>query len=189
MTANADKTDQATAAQWFERWHALIRHALSGRLQRKEDVDDMAQEVYLRLLRVRDLDLVRSPRSYLYRIAVNVAEEWRLRAPQAWDHSAPLDALEADEEPEKETELEQRDAAVQSALAKLPLAARTALVLQLRDGLTYEQIAEHMGVTRRAVKRYVANGYAELRQELEAFQWGQNDDRKNTKDDSQHGER
>lgn len=185
MTANVDKSDQATAAQWFERWHALIRHALSGRLQRKEDVDDMAQEVYLRLLRVRDLDLVRSPRSYLYRIAVNVAEEWRLRAPQAMPHSSDtLDELESNEQPAKSAELEQRDAAVQAALAKLPLAARTALLLQLRDGLTYEQIAEHMGVTRRAVKRYVANGYAELRQELQVFEPTQNKEGV-----SHHGER
>ena len=168
---NADKTDQKTAAQWFERWHTLIRHALSGRLQRKEDVDDMAQEVYLRLLRVPDLDLVRSPRSYLYRIAVNVAEEWRLRAPQAMPHSSDtLDELQVEEQPAKTTELEQRDAAVRNALSRLPLASRTALILQLHDGLTYDQIAAHMGVTRRAVKRYVANGYAELRQELQMFQ-------------------
>ena len=171
MTASVSKNDQATAAQWFERWHALIRHALSGRLKRKEDVDDLSQEVYLRLLRVRDLDLVRSPRSYLYRIAVNVAEEWRLRAPQAMDHSShPLETLEAIEEPATTAEVAQRDAAVQKALSRLPLASRTALILQLRDGLTYEQIAGHMGVTRRAVRRYVANGYAELRQELHDFQ-------------------
>ena len=185
MTANVDKNDQATAAQWFERWHALIRHALSGRLQRKEDVDDLSQEVYLRLLRVRDLDLVRSPRSYLYRIAVNVAEEWRLRAPQTMAHSSePLETLEAEEQPADSAELEQRDAAVREALSKLPLASRTALILQLRDGLTYEQIAEHMSVTRRAVKRFVANGYAELRQELRVF--GSIQD---IKDDSQYGGR
>lgn len=189
MTENVDKTDQTTAAQWFERWHALIRHALSGRLQRREDVDDMAQEVYLRLLRVRDLDLVRSPRSYLYRIAVNVAEEWRLRAPQAMEHSSePLGELQAAEEPAQDAELAERDAAVHVALNKLPLANRTALVLQLRDGLTYDQIAEHMGVTRRAVKRYVANGYAELRQELEVFQWNLGSDKPYTRDDSRYGE-
>ena len=189
MTENVDKTDQATAAQWFERWHALIRHALSGRLQRKEDVDDMSQEVYLRLLRVRDLDLVRSPRSYLYRIAVNVAEEWRLRAPQAMEHSSePLGALQAAEEPARETELAERDAAVHEALSKLPLANRTALVLQLRDGLTYDQIAEHMGVTRRAVKRYVANGYTELRHELNVFQWEQGNEEANARNDSRYGE-
>lgn len=180
-----DTNDKTTAAQWFERWHALIRHALSGRLQRREDVDDMAQEVYLRLLRVPDLDLVRSPRSYLYRIAVNVAEEWRLRAPQAMPHSSdPIDELESTEQPAKAAELEQRDRAVQAALAKLPLATRTALLLQLRDGLTYEQIAEHMGVTRRAVKRYIANGYAELRQELQVFK-----PKPLNEDVSHHGER
>ena len=98
--------------------------------------------------------------------------------------SDTLDELESNEQPAKSAELEQRDAAVQAALAKLPLAARTALLLQLRDGLTYEQIAEHMGVTRRAVKRYVANGYAELRQELQVFE-----PTHNKEGVSHHGER
>ena len=41
-----------------------------------------------------------------------------------------------------------------------------------------------MSVTRRAVKRFVANGYAELRQELRVF--GPTQD---IKDDSQYGKR
>jgi len=40
------------------------------------------------------------------------------------------------------------------------------LILHTRDNLTYEEIAVHMGVSRRAVKRYVANGYAVLREAL-----------------------
>ncbi len=180
-----DNTDRKTAAQWFERWQRLIRHALSGRLRRKEDVDDMAQEVYLRLLRARHLDLVRSPRSYLYRVAVNVAEEWRLRAPQSMEHSSePLEVLYAADDPVEATGQIEQDRAVQRSLKALPLASRTALTLQLRDGKTYEEIADHMGVTRRAVKRYVANGYAELRQELQAYRTDYQ-----LEDDSQHGER
>lgn len=183
MTGN-DSEDRATAAQWFERWHALIRHALSNRLRRKEDVDDMSQEVYLRLLRVRRLDLIRSPRSYLYRVAVNVAEEWRLRAPQAKEHSSELldDLLTGDDPAESALQAEQ-DRAVYRSLSALPLASRTALVLQIRDGMNYEQIAGHMGVTRRAVKRYVANGYAALREELQDFQTVQQ-----SEDDSRYGE-
>ena len=180
-----DDKDRKTAAQWFERWYKLIRHALSGRLQRSEDVDDMAQEVYLRLLRARRLDLVRSPRSYLYRVAVNVAEEWRLRAPQSMDHSSePLEELHADDDPAEMIRHAEQDRAVQQSMSALPLAQRTALTLQLRDGKSYEQIAAHMGVSRRAVKRYIAVGYAELREALQDFRTEHQ-----SKDDSQHGER
>ena len=180
-----DTNDRTTAAHWFERWQALIRHALSGRLSRSEDVDDMAQEVYLRLLRARRLDLVRSPRSYLYRVAVNVAEEWRLRAPQAKEHlSEPLESMTSADDPAEAMRQAERDRAVRRALELLPLASRTALVLHTRDGMTYEQIAAHMGVTRRAVKRYVAAGYAALRDELQAFRA-----ERRAKDDKVHGER
>ena len=45
----------------------------------------------------------------------------------------------------------------------LPLNHRTALVLHVANDLTYPQIATHMGVTRRQVKRYLAKAYARLR--------------------------
>ena len=47
--------------------------------------------------------------------------------------------------------------------------SRTALILHVRDGLTYDEVAVEMRVTRRAVKRYMANGYAALRQEPVVF--------------------
>ena len=45
----------------------------------------------------------------------------------------------------------------------LPSAMRSAMVLHVQQDMTYEQVAEHMGVSRRAVKRYIAKGYAATR--------------------------
>ena len=43
------------------------------------EVQDLAQEVFLRLLRVSNPDLVRHPRAYMLRVAINVLQEWRRR--------------------------------------------------------------------------------------------------------------
>ena len=120
--------------------------------------------MYLRLLRVEQPELISDPSSYVYRVALNVAEEWRLRAAQALEHSSDaLETMESDQDPEQSAAQTERQAAMRRALEALPSAMRSAMVLHVQQDMTYEQVAEHMGVSRRAVKRYIAKGYAATR--------------------------
>jgi RNA polymerase sigma-70 factor (ECF subfamily) len=152
---------------WYDRWHSLVVRLLSNRMADRTEIQDLAQEVFLRLLRVDTLDLVKNPRAYLYRVAVNVAGEWRLRARQRKPHtSEELDELVSVEDLERTLEERQAGAAVRNALDELPDQWRKVLVLHCRDDMTYQQIADHMGITRRMVKRYVAKGYAEMRERM-----------------------
>ena len=66
--------------EWREQWHPFVLQILGRRLPVKADIADLAQEVYLRLLRVEKLDLVENPRAYVCRVAINIAQEWRMRA-------------------------------------------------------------------------------------------------------------
>ena len=43
------------------------------------DARDLAQEAYVRLLRLERKDLIREPRPYLYRIAANILYEYELK--------------------------------------------------------------------------------------------------------------
>jgi RNA polymerase sigma factor (sigma-70 family) len=159
--------DNGHALQWFEDFLALIRHALSSKIGNESDIDDLAQEVYLRLLRVPKPELVESPKAYVYRVAMNVAHEWMQSSARRLPHSSgELAEILARESTEGDHAKFERRLRVQKTLAELPKASATALILHTRDNLTYEEIAVHMGVSRRAVKRYVANGYAVLREAL-----------------------
>jgi RNA polymerase sigma-70 factor (ECF subfamily) len=154
---------------WRERWHPLLLQILARRLPVPADVSDLAQEVYLRLLRVDKLDLVQNPRAYLCRVAVNIASEWRLRSarlPTTPGEDLPEDALPADDDLEQWLDKQQNRHAVQAALVALPLHHRTALVLHVTKDLSYPEIAEHMGVTGRQVRRYLAKAYDRLRREM-----------------------
>jgi RNA polymerase sigma-70 factor (ECF subfamily) len=166
-----DTLDQRERAElvgkWHDRWHSLLAGLLSNRLSDRRDVQDLAQEVYLRLLRVDTLDLIQNPKAYLYRVAVNVVSEWRLRAWQRKPHSPEgLDELETVADHEQTIECQQVDEAVRRALSELPPMWRKVLVLHCQDDMTYEQIADHLGITRRMVKRYMAKGYAEMRNRM-----------------------
>src|SRR4030095_14404768 len=45
------------------------------RIRTKSDAPDLAQEVYLRMLRVSDADAIRNPELYLYTVASNLVKE------------------------------------------------------------------------------------------------------------------
>lgn len=165
-----NRTSSTSAADWYLQWRGLVWKALSKRLSRREDKEDLAQEIYLRLLRVKNQESIDSPQAYLYRVAINVVTEWRQLSQQSCEHSASLlKGLLAESSASEDTYLHHRDQEVQRSLKSLPLNIRTAVVLHVAQGKKYKEIAAHMGLSERAVKRYIATGYASLRGSLGNF--------------------
>jgi len=152
-------------AVWADEWHDDLVKFLARRTTTPADAQDLAQEVYLRLLRVDRLGLVRQPRSYVLRIAANLLYEWRLKARQSRPHHPAdvLDDLPSPDDPERDTAAALRGIRLADELSRLSEPVRIALVLQVRDGLSYEEIAAKMAVTPRMVKRYLLAAFARLR--------------------------
>lgn len=151
-------------AQWARSWNAGLTRFLRRRLPQPIDAEDLAQEVYARLLRVEKLELIEEPQAYLYKVAVNVAAEWRMRAAQSKPHSADeLDALVAATTPE--TALSEADFARQldAALREMTPMVRAVIYLKLRDGMSHDEIARHLGITTRMVRRLLTTAYTQLR--------------------------
>src|SRR5271167_3173224 len=75
------RSDSAShlASTAFRDHAAELHRFLARRVAHAQDADDLAQEVFARLLRVRDADLVRTPLSYLLGIATHVVREFRQR--------------------------------------------------------------------------------------------------------------
>ena len=69
--------------EWRQRWNRSLFQFLRRRVRSSVDVQDLAQETYLRLLRARDLNEVRNPLAYLLQVASHVALEWCDRQPRS----------------------------------------------------------------------------------------------------------
>jgi RNA polymerase sigma factor (sigma-70 family) len=151
-------------AEWARSWNAGLTRYLRRRLPGRIDPEDLAQEVYVRLLRVEQLEQIKEPQAYLYRVASNVAAEWRMRAVHAKPHSdAELESLVAAGTPESLLDDAQVSAQLDSALQKMTPMVRAVIYLKLREDLSHEEIAEHLGITTRMVRRMLTTGYAQLR--------------------------
>jgi RNA polymerase sigma-70 factor (ECF subfamily) len=166
---------------WFKRWRKPIRQWLSHRSSvPTADLDDLAQEVFLRLLRYSDDVAIDNPQGYLFRIAANVANEWQERARHRKPHDDSwLEDLQVEfsDEPENAIAREVAHQYMQEAVNKLPRRQREVLLLHVNEGLPYKQNAERQGLTYRVILRDLTRAYSQLRMQLKQDDLGDMENR------------
>jgi RNA polymerase sigma factor (sigma-70 family) len=152
----------------FEQYHAGLHRFLMRRLRSTQNAQDLAQETYLRLLRMDNHELVRKPQAYVYRIASNLVYEFILRErnePVAFDSEALERAAESASAPATADACEALSASQQleSLLGELPPLYRAVFVLRKRDGMSYSEIARSLDISVHTVKKYLARAVAQCR--------------------------
>lgn len=141
------------------------------RIRTKSDAPDLAQEVYVRMLRVSDMAAIRNPELYLYTVANNLVKEhavldrWRAS-------SVDLDEATVQQQlgelPVFDGQLDttQRVTRLRTVLAQLPPKCRAAVVLYYRHDLSYQEIADRLGVSSHMVKKYLAQALGHCRRRM-----------------------
>jgi len=135
----------------------------------RAEVDDLTQEVFLRLLRYGGDVLVENPQAYLSRVATNVVREWRQRCRVRMPHEDSwLDELQMDAAMEPENAIARAgvNRRVRAAVDQLPARQREILLLHVDEGLTYKQIAQRQNLTYRIVLRDLTRAYGTLRRDV-----------------------
>jgi RNA polymerase sigma factor (sigma-70 family) len=151
-----------------EQYAPQLRRFLIRRLkERPHDVEDLAQQVYVRLVGLaKDGNLVRQPPAYLFRVAASVVSDFyraeRRRGhvlcdsdvlQRATEHQAGPDGLAAEELREE----------LEEALEQLPPMQKAVLLLQERDGYQYKEIALKLRLSVSTVHKYITTAKARLR--------------------------
>lgn len=168
MTRELNKGRQALNRAISARREQIERY-LASRIRNPDDARDLAQEAFLRLLRLKDAEYIRQPEAYLFRIAINLAYEYRLKQKASPIH--PYISVDEDDEllatshtTEDLAELRERMERLEQALGALPPNVRAALIFQRRDGMTYSEIAERLGVSSSMVKKYLQTALLRCRE-------------------------
>lgn len=164
-----DDTRDTVVRELASRQSAALHRFLASRLRHAlSEVPDLVQEVFLRLLRVKRLDAMRSPEAYLFGIARHVLYQHRAQAassPETVDISDVLSELEETPAagPEAQLEMQQRIEEFHQALSRMPPNVYATLILNRVAGLTLEEVAERLGVSRGMTKKYLAAALAQCR--------------------------
>ncbi|GGK65613.1 RNA polymerase sigma factor SigE [Ornithinimicrobium pekingense] len=160
---------------WDEvvREHSARVYRLAYRLTGDpHEAEDLTQDVFIRVFRSLDSYRPGTFEGWLHRITTNlfldrVRRRQRLRFDALTDELAarlPLRSSGAD--PEQVYEMTHLDSEIQAALAALPPQFRAAVVLADIEGLSYEEVAQTLGVKMGTVRSRIHRGRALLRQSL-----------------------
>lgn len=141
-----------------------MRRFFSVRTRASADVEDLLQELFLKIQRV-DGETIQKPSAYLYRLASNLlldhvrarrrAEvrdtDWRRISHTSLDGNDIADAPDAESAVDARLRLER----LIQALTDLPPRTQQIFWLHKFDGLTHAQTAEQLGISRSAVEKHM----------------------------------
>jgi RNA polymerase sigma-70 factor (ECF subfamily) len=150
------------------RYGQRLRRFFALRVRNVADASDLAQEVFLRLMRVENHETIRSPEAYLFTVASHVLHQHTLRqatAPVCIDILevfAELQLTSADD-PAGCADTQQQLEEVERVLAQLPPKMSTTLLLHRLAGFSIEEIGQKLGVSRPTAKKYLARALMHCR--------------------------
>ena len=150
------------------RYGERLRIFLSRRLRNDADAPDLAQEVFLRLMRIQHHETIRSPEAYLFTVASHVLHQHTLKqsaTPPFLDISELFSELDltSGDDPASKADLAQRIERLERSLKELPPKLSTTLMLHRFAGFSIEEIGQHLGVARPTAKKYLARALTHVR--------------------------
>jgi RNA polymerase sigma-70 factor (ECF subfamily) len=191
-----DNVAFADLVELFQHRLVTVMHHLVGN---KEEAEDLAQEVFLRVYRTRKKYRPKAKFStWLFTIANNLAlnalrsRQRRPVVPLDVRDSGPLgprpaEQLVLDQQNQPGDRMQQQELAaiVRKALEELNERQRAAVVLNKFEDMNYAEIAEIMGLTTKAVKSLLSRARENLRVTLKQYIYmdSETSDGKNALDD------
>lgn len=141
-------------AHWFSEHVHPHEGALRGYLHglvSPDEIDDLVQETYARLLRARERGPVEHPRGLLFATARNAArDQFRRRTTAKTFPIAEMDESRVfDDAPSAAETASRRQETdlLAAAIAELPPRCREILVLRKFENLSHREIAERLGIS------------------------------------------
>jgi RNA polymerase sigma-70 factor (ECF subfamily) len=165
--AEGAESTSAVARLFAEHNASLIRF-LRLRLNSDQDAREVAQEAYARLLQLDQPGAISFLRSYLFRVAANIASD-RLRHNTVCQNTHVEMFFPGSHElsPERSFSAREQMAIVEASLMQLPKRVRDAFLLQRLNGFSASEVARRLGLNERTARHYIAEAMLHCRKRLD----------------------
>ena len=169
MTAAGPK--RSLVERLFAEHGGALQTFFRRRVRSSADVPDLAQEVYLRMLRISDQEAIRNPVLYLYTVANNLVKEHAVLARKRGsgvdiDEVTSHEQLETLPAFEGDLDTEHRTARLKVVLQQLRPKCQAAVVMRFTHGLSYREIAVRLEISPQMARKYVVQALSHCRRRM-----------------------
>jgi RNA polymerase sigma-70 factor, ECF subfamily len=167
LARRAQRGDREALEHLVRRYLRPVHAVAASYLPERSDVEDVAQETFLRALAaLESYDPGRPFAPWLYQIARNVARD-RVSARSRRREESPSETLQSRlPTPDEELERSQVRARVRATIARLPERRRTAFYLHDVEGYGTMEVAGIMGISPGTVRAHVHHARTAVRAAL-----------------------
>ncbi|MGC1331429.1 MAG: sigma-70 family RNA polymerase sigma factor [Pseudomonas sp.] len=156
----------------MENYYRELVGFLAARLGNRQVAEDVAHDAYVRVLERSGDTEITHPRAFLYRTALNLVIDGHRRS--VLRQAEPLEVLDADERffnpaPQQALDQGQRLDLMRQALEELPQPCRDSFLLRKLEGLSHQEIAERLAISRSLVEKHIVNAMKHCR--VRMHQW------------------
>ena len=154
------------------RYYAPLLSFFRKRTRNAAEVQDLVQQVFLRLAQYRELNNIQNPDGFIFQTAANILKDHHRQSlvrQQGADHPAVRAVSEdSDLSPERVLAGEETLARLVAALRQLPDRTRDVFVLRCFEGLKHAEIAQIHSISVRAVDKHMVKALTHIGQAIDA---------------------
>ncbi|QDX26906.1 sigma-70 family RNA polymerase sigma factor [Sphingomonas suaedae] len=150
------------------RFRAPMLQYFRRRLRLAEDAEELTQDLFVRLLRRRNLDDIDNIEVFLYVSAANLLKDY-YRALSRRGQAQSIDDIELpspDKDPSQQAMHQGEIDTLLDAVQALPPKCKIAFVMHRFDEVPHREIARRMGITVSMVEKHIATAMQHLRKRL-----------------------
>ena len=140
-----------------------IRNFMYAKCGDTARAEDLTQEAFVRLWKNCAKVLKEKSRSFLFTVANNLFLDAVRHDKIVLTHRQNIHAGNSQEDPQYLLEVEEFKEKLEQTLAEMPEASRVAFMLNRFDGLTYQEIADQLGISKKAVEKRMSKALIEMR--------------------------
>lgn len=159
--------DQAGFEQLFDAYYDELQHFIFYKSGDTEVAEDIVQDAFLKLWEMRSSVRVETARALLYTISANLFSNRFKRMKLNLKLQQTKLEDRTFETPEFELEIKEFNEKLQRVLSELNENSRIVFLMNRMDQLTYNEIAERLGLSVKAVEKRMKKALEHIRSEIE----------------------
>ena len=149
-----------------------LKAFISRFIRGPQDIDDIAQETFVRAFLAEQKGDIQHPKAYIYRVARNLAfETLTKKSTQLTSYiedSCDQSLLESGEDIENKVIVMEKFDRVKIAIAEMPPQCQRVFIMHKVYGFKYREISQQLGISVSTVEKHMMTGLKKCRQSMKS---------------------